>query len=68
MTDRYLAGETEWRDPVVDTPPLGTKLLLMNPSGIAVFGHYDHRWCIAWAPLPKKPSWLKEKLSNAQGG
>ena len=64
MTDRYLAGEADWRDPDVDAPPLATKLLLMNPAGVAVFGHYDPRWCIAWAPLPKKPDWLKEKLSG----
>jgi len=64
MSDRYLAGQAEWRDPKADAPPTATKLLLMNPSGIAVFGHFDPRWCVAWAPLPRKPEWLKDKLSE----
>jgi hypothetical protein len=64
MTDRYLAGHAEWRDPQAEPPPLATKLLLMNPAGVAVFGHWDSRWCIAWAPLPRKPEWLKDRLSG----
>jgi hypothetical protein len=61
-SDRYLAGVAEWRNPETEPPPCGTKLLLMNPAGVAVIGHWQPQWCLAWAPLPKKPEWLKEKM------
>lgn len=67
-TDRYLAGVTEWRDPEIDPPPRATKLFLMNPGGVAVIGHWSDDWCLAWAPLPKKPEWLRRKLSNPSKG
>lgn len=61
MTDRYAAGHTHWRDPKQEEPPRATKVLLLNPGGVAVIGHWAH-WAIAWAPLPKIPADLKEKL------
>jgi hypothetical protein len=37
------------------------KVLLLNPSGVAVIGHWAH-WAIAWAPLPKIPQHIKDKM------
>lgn len=61
----YLAGEAYWRDPKQEEPPRATKVLLLNPSGVAVIGHWAH-WAIAWAPLPKIPAELKVRLSRIQ--
>lgn len=65
MTDRYIAGSTCWRDPAQEPPPRATKLLLLNPGGVAIIGHWAH-WAIAWAPLPKIPADLKERLSQIE--
>jgi hypothetical protein len=64
MSDRYASGDAYWRDPAVESPPMATKLLLLNPSGVAVMGHFDPRWCVAWSPLPKVPVELKAKLAT----
>ena len=61
MCDRYAAGDAWWRDPEVIPPPRGTKLLLLNPSGVAVIGHWAH-WCVAWSPLPRVPPALKARM------
>jgi hypothetical protein len=65
MTNRYSAGEAVWRDPEQEPAPRATKVLLLNPSGVAVMGHWAH-WAIAWAPLPKIPPALKARLSRIQ--
>jgi hypothetical protein len=61
MTDRYATGNAYWRDPVEEPAPRATKVLLLNPSGVAVIGHWAH-WAIAWAPLPKIPRHIKDKM------
>jgi hypothetical protein len=48
----YVAGEAVWRSPVEHPPPLGVKMLLLNPSGVCVIGTWAD-WALAWAPLPK---------------
>lgn len=58
---RYAAGDTYWRNPDEDPPPLATKVLLLNPGGVAILGHWAP-WAIAWAPLPKIPPPLKERI------
>lgn len=63
MTDRYASGQTYWRNPETDPAPRASKVLLLNPGGVAVIGHWAH-WAIAWAPLPKIPADLKERLSR----
>jgi len=65
MTDRYASGHTSWRDPEQEPAPRATKVLLLNPGGVAVIGHWAH-WAIAWAPLPKIPPALKARLSRIQ--
>ena len=64
MNDRYATGEAYWRDPSQEQPPKATKLLLLTPGGTAVVGHWAH-WCVAWSPLPKIPTELKEQLIAA---
>jgi len=67
MTDRYATGQAYWRNPVEDPPPKATKLLLLTPGGTAVVGHWAY-WCVAWSPLPKIPTELKERLLSAGKG
>lgn len=61
MNDRYAAGQAYWRDPQVEPPPRAAKVLLLNPSGVAVIGHWAE-WAVAWSPLPKIPPTLKERM------
>ena len=57
----YLAGEASWRTAQEQAPPLGVKLLLLNPGGTCVIGTWGD-WAKAWAPLPKVPAHIKELL------
>jgi hypothetical protein len=57
----YLAGECYWRDPSEYPPPLGIKMMLLNPDGVATIGQWTP-WFIAWAALPKVPRSIKEKM------
>lgn len=59
---KYAAGQTYWRDPSVEPAPTATKVLALTPGGVAVIGTWA-AWAVAWAPLPKIPESLKEKLS-----
>ena len=59
----YLAGEASWRTAQEQEPPLGVKLLLLNPGGVCVVGTWDD-WAVAWAPLPKVPAHIKHILST----
>lgn len=59
MTDPFqlkpLSGQAYWRDPKVERPPRGVKMLLLNPSGVAVIGTWDDKsgW-LGWSPLPDR--------------
>jgi hypothetical protein len=57
----YLAGEASWRTAQEQEPPLGVKLLLLNPGGTCVIGTWGD-WALAWAPLPKVPDHIKKLL------
>lgn len=57
----YLAGEAKWRLPDHEQPPLGSKILLLNPGGVCCIGHWAE-WAVAWAPLPKMPIEVKRRL------
>ena len=48
----YIAGEATWRSPKEHPPPMGVRMLLLNPSGVCVIGTWAD-WALAWAPLPK---------------
>jgi hypothetical protein len=58
----YLAGQATWRTPEDDPPPLGVKILLLNPGGVCVIGTWSE-WAVAWAPLPRVPQHIKEVLT-----
>ena len=66
----YLAGEAVWRTADDEAPPLGTKVLLLNPGGVCIVGTWAD-WAVAWAPLPKIPAHIKhillEKSTMAMG-
>lgn len=50
-----------WRH--MATCPLGVKVQLLNPSGVAVYGTFngkDAQWQ-GWAPLPVRPDWMETK-------
>ena len=47
-----------WQPP--HTCPLSAKVQLLTQGGVAVYGHYTPSGgFIGWAPLPKKPEWMK---------
>jgi hypothetical protein len=54
------ANFSEWQP--LETVPLGHKMLLLTDGGTAVIGVYPGGvGYVAWAPLPKRPDWLKKK-------
>jgi hypothetical protein len=57
----YLAGEAVWRLPEDHPPPLGVKMLLLNSGGVCVMGTWAD-WAVAWAPLPRIPDNIKQRL------
>ena len=57
----YVAGEAHWQLPTDHAPPLGVKVLLLNPGGVCVVGVWQD-WAVAWAPLPKVPEHIKQQL------
>lgn len=67
MSDqKYLAiEEPAWHHPDDSPPPKGTKLQLLTPGGIAVYGQWES-WAVAWAPLLKVPQALKIRIRQEQ--
>jgi hypothetical protein len=63
----YLAGETIWRTPGDQVPPLGVKMLLLNPGGVCIVGTWAE-WAVAWAPLPKMTQEIKNLLLENKHG
>lgn len=61
----YVAGQAVWRTVDEDPPPLGVKMLLLNPSGVCVIGTWSE-WAIAWAPLPKMSNAIKQQLMRGK--
>lgn len=49
------SGDVYWRDPSVEKPPRGVKLLILTSGGVAVFGEWtDGSNYTHWSPLPRK--------------
>jgi len=50
-----------WWLPINQNTPRGVKIQLLGIGGVAAYGEWDgrNRFWQAWAPLPKKPEWLK---------
>ena len=61
MKEVVTAPVSFWLDADVAPPPSGSKLLLLTNGGIAVIGNWGPGF-VAWAPLPKVPPSIKEKL------
>lgn len=61
--DTAEAGESFWR--YKETPPNGTKLLLLTVHGSAVIGNWQGeygQYYIAWSALPKRNKILEREL------
>ena len=50
-----------FKDPAVEPPPKGEKLILLTIYGIIQVGP-AHDMVAAWMPLPCKPKFFKESL------
>lgn len=58
------SGEVYWRDPDIEPPPRGRKLLILTSGGVAVFGDWmDDSNFVAWSPLPRKRK--NERIEHA---
>lgn len=58
--DRAAAVDPNYYWQPLHTCPLSTKVQLLTEGGVAVYGHYTPGGkCLGWAPLPKKPEWMK---------
>ena len=53
-----------WHDPRVETPPLGTPLMVMTKGGIAQKGTWSPEF-LAYHELIKAPPWLKLRIQEA---
>jgi hypothetical protein len=50
------SSEVYWRDPVVEAPPRGVKMLVLTSGAVAVISDWtDDSNFVAWSPLPKRP-------------
>lgn len=55
----------EWKDPLVTPAPPGTSVFLLTEGGVAVRGVWrEDGGFVAWCPLPAKPDWLKDRLTQ----
>lgn len=59
--DRTVAVDPSYFWQPLDTCPLSVKVQLLTTGGVAVYGQYTQgsKGYVGWAPLPKKPSWMK---------
>ena len=59
--DRAAAVDQDYFWQPLETCPAGAKVQLLTDGGIAVYGQYSRgqRGFKGWAPLPKKPEWMK---------
>jgi hypothetical protein len=58
---RPTAQVTELFDPEIHKPPTGVQLLLVNPGGVLITGHW-FSGCLAWGLYPKIPASVKARL------
>ncbi len=63
MISPQTAQQAEWQDPAHNPPPTAKKILLLTYTGSACIGCWDVGF-IAWAPLPKIPNTIKNKISH----
>lgn len=61
------SGEVYWRDPDIEPPPRGKKLLILTSGGVAAIGDWmDGSNFEAWSPLPKKRPAQHRELTDEQ--
>jgi len=60
-TEKTVAVATDYYWQPMDSCPRGVKIQLLGIGGVASYAAWDgrNRFWQAWAPLPKKPEWLK---------
>lgn len=63
--DGSVAVDPDYFWQPMGTCPVGQKVQLLTVHGVAIYGNYSShqaRSYMAWAPLPRKPDWLKAGL------
>lgn len=60
-SDRSAAVDQGYFWQPLETCPLSVKVQLLTAGGIAVYGQFspDAKGYLGWAPLPKKPEWMR---------
>lgn len=58
------AASSTLQDAALFPPPKATKLLLLSRFGVLAVGTYQPEFHVAWAPLPKIPATVKDKLNE----
>lgn len=60
--DRAAAVDHDYHWRHMDACPLGAKVQLLTEGGVAIYGLVSNKTrseYLGWAPLPKKPDWMK---------
>lgn len=60
-SDKSTAVDQDYFWRPLETCPLSAKVQLLTQGGIAVYGQYhrEAKGYLGWAPLPKRPEWMK---------
>jgi hypothetical protein len=60
-SDKVAAVDQDYFWRPLHTCPLSAKVQLLTEGGVAVYGQYapGTGGYVGWAPLPKKPEWMK---------
>jgi hypothetical protein len=60
-SDKVAAVDQDYFWRPLHTCPLSAKVQLLTEGGVAVYGQYNPGFggYLGWAPLPKKPEWMK---------
>ena len=67
-TIKYLAATAvDWRLPEELTPPHGQMIQLLSVHGKAAYGMWENNcYWVAWAPFPKIPPHIKQKMLDQE--
>ncbi|BCG50209.1 hypothetical protein [Ralstonia phage RP13] len=59
----YLAGDVYFKDPRVEEPPRGVKLIVLNSGGCATVSDWKDEYAfIGWCKLPLIPESVKSQM------
>lgn len=61
-SERVAVDHSYFWQPMETCPP-HTKVQLLNPGGVAVYGEWNGRddFWLGWAPRPKMPPWMNDR-------